>query len=183
MKKIIINAFFLFIALLSGVSLFVLKYQVKAEERHLHQIHREILQNKREIHMLEAEWAYFNSPARLKELVKTQTNWAMIEPEQLVTLTDIPMRPREDEGLVEVIETEDDKLNKEKEQKKSKSTQKEFLSVSKKMSVKAKPNLDSLAQSAKSVSQKSDETKSRLKGHSQADYVWSNKDKKGRKDP
>ena len=73
MKKIIVNAFFLLVALLSGISLFVLKYQVKAEERHLHQIHREILQNNREIHMLEAEWAYLNSPSRLKELVKTQT--------------------------------------------------------------------------------------------------------------
>ena len=184
MKKIIVNAFFLLVALLSGISLFVLKYQVKAEERHLHQIHREILQNNREIHMLEAEWAYLNSPSRLKELVKTQTDWEMIEPEQLVTLTDIPMRPRDDEQTVEIIETEDEKLSKEKEKNKPKPTQKEFLSVSQQTISHHKQTLSSLAQSAKSVSHKKHETLSRLKGTSQSDYVWSNKDEtKGRMNP
>lgn len=101
MKKIILNGLCLLIALLSGISLFVLKYHVKAEERELKKIHREILQNKREIHMLEAEWAYLNDPQRLLALVQSQTDWQNISPKQLIVLTDIPMRPIQEETEIE----------------------------------------------------------------------------------
>lgn len=93
MKKLIINSICLLIALISGVGLFVLKYQVKDEENTLNRIHREILKNKREIHMLEAEWAHLNDPQRLQELVAAQTNWQTIKAEQIARLTEIPMRP------------------------------------------------------------------------------------------
>ena len=45
MIKIIFNSFCLAIALISGISLFVLKYQVKAEEKQLQTIY-EFLKNK-----------------------------------------------------------------------------------------------------------------------------------------
>lgn len=107
MKKTVINAFCFFIAVLSGICLFILKYQVKEEERSLQKIHREILQNKREIHMLEAEWAYLNDPQRLLELVTTQTNWETISSKQISTLYDIPLRPKLLPAAPEIIETEE----------------------------------------------------------------------------
>lgn len=106
MKKALINALCLAIALLSGISLFILKYQVKEEEKSLKTIHREILQNKREIHMLEAEWAHLNDPQRLMELVKSQTKWETISAKQISTLSDIPLRPEVLPAAPEVIETE-----------------------------------------------------------------------------
>lgn len=96
MKKLIINSICLFIAVISGVLLFVLKYQVKEQETILHQIHRQILRNKREIHMLEAEWAHLNDPQRLQELVAAQTSWQTIQAHQIVKISDLPMRSVED---------------------------------------------------------------------------------------
>ncbi len=104
MRKTLINALCLFIAVLSGICLFILKYQVKEEERLLQKIHREILQNKREIHMLEAEWAHLNDPQRLLELVQSQTNWERISAKQISMLSDIPLRPELLPKAPEVIE-------------------------------------------------------------------------------
>ena len=92
MKKMLINGICLLIAILSGVGLFVLKYQVKAQESVLKSIHQDILKNKREMHMLEAEWAHLNDPARLQKLVMEQTNWVNIQSQQLIKLDDIPLK-------------------------------------------------------------------------------------------
>ena len=92
MRKFIINSIFLLIAVLSGVGLFVLKYQVKEKETELGLIHLGILKTKRELHMLEAEWAHLNDPKRLKALVTSQTNWEVITSNQLVELEDLPLK-------------------------------------------------------------------------------------------
>ena len=125
MKKTLINALCLFIAVLSGICLFILKYQVKEEERQLQKIHREILQNKREIHMLEAEWAHLNDPQRLLELVKSQTNWKTVSADQISTLSDIPLRPELLPAAPEVIETAEEAPQTESE----KQTVKEIVSI------------------------------------------------------
>ncbi len=98
MKKFLINLIFLLIAVLSGIALFTLKYQVKEKETELKQIHVNILKTKRDLHMLEAEWAYLNDPQRLKEIVTTQTNWKVIQSNQLVKLDDLPVKLEEKDG-------------------------------------------------------------------------------------
>ncbi len=95
MRKFIINTIFLLVAVLSGISLFVLKYQVKEKETELRHIHLDILKTKRELHMLEAEWAHLNDPKRLKALVTSQTNWEVITSEQLIELEDLPLKAEE----------------------------------------------------------------------------------------
>ena len=95
MRKFLINFLFLIVAVLSGVGLFVLKYQVKEKETELKNIHSEILKLKRELHMLEAEWAHLNDPKRLKALVTSQTQWEVIKADQLVHLEDIPFKINE----------------------------------------------------------------------------------------
>jgi hypothetical protein len=97
MKKFLINMLFLMVAVFSGVGLFVLKYQVKEKETELKNIHVNILKTKRALHMLEAEWAHFNDPTRLKAIVTTQTDWKVIKSEQLVKLDDLPIKLSEDE--------------------------------------------------------------------------------------
>lgn len=201
MIKILLNAFCLAVALISGISLFVLKYQVKAEEKQLQTIHREILQNKREIHMLEAEWAYLNDPQRLQALVSSQTEWQTIAPEQIVTLSDIPMRPAEAKSEPEIIETESDEKSDETTKP---PVQKEFVPVATRQvktdekavasstktveTMRKSPqdhsqkSLDSLAQNAKSLTINNktarSTSKSRLNGTTGKDFVWSAKKKK-----
>ena len=96
MRKFIINTIFLLIAVLSGVGLFVLKYQVKEKETELRLIHLDILKTKRELHMLEAEWAHLNDPKRLKALVTSQTNWEVITSKQLIEIADLPLKEEDD---------------------------------------------------------------------------------------
>lgn len=114
MKKILINTICLLLALLSGISLFVLKYQVKEQEEILKTIHREILKNKREIHMLEAEWAHLNDPQRLLDLVVAQTDWKTISAKQIATLTDIPMKERISDTIEVLVEEETTEKTKKK---------------------------------------------------------------------
>lgn len=198
MIKIVFNSFCLAIALISGISLFVLKYQVKAEEKQLQTIYREILQNKREIHMLEAEWAYLNDPQRLQALVHSQTNWQTIGPKQIVILSDIPMRPAEQKDEPEIIQTETERNESVKPV-----MQKEFVPVATRhvqtdntktgvvhsTSDESKLSLDSLTQKAKSLTQKKNSysekemnlttlSESKLTGSSEKDFVWSAKKKK-----
>ncbi len=189
MVKIIFNGFCLLIALLSGISLFVLKYHVKAEEELLQKTHREILQTKREIHMLEAEWAYLNDPQRLLALVESQTDWQVIAPKQLVTLTDIPMRPEDTSDEIDVaVEKAVDPVKK---------VQKEFVKIAPRNTLSANDKpveptpktvapsiqtekilLSDLAQNAKALTEKEKKPQTRksvskLKGKTQKDFVWS----------
>ncbi|MBO7243742.1 MAG: hypothetical protein J6V53_00475 [Alphaproteobacteria bacterium] len=97
MKKFLINILFLLVAVLSGVGLFTLKYQVKEKETELKRIHANILKTKRDLHMLEAEWAHLNDPKRLKAIVTNQTDWKVIKAEQLVRVDDLPIKLEEPE--------------------------------------------------------------------------------------
>lgn len=97
MKKFLINMLFLVIAVLSGACLFSLKYQVKEKETELKRIHVNILKTKRDLHMLEAEWAHLNDPKRLKAIVTNQTDWKVIKSDQLVRLDDLPIKLEETE--------------------------------------------------------------------------------------
>lgn len=206
MLKIILNAFCLMIALISGISLFVLKYHVKAEEEKLQSIHREILQNKRALHMLEAEWAYLNDPQRLLALVHSQTEWKPIASEQIVALSDIPMRETEEIKEAEIINTEKESSVASKPTPK---IQKEFVPMApqptvakktnnasasksttdsdeKRQSATQKQSLDSLAQSAKALSggrveENGKKSRSQLNGTTQKDFVWSPRKKSNSK--
>lgn len=93
MKQLFLNLFCFLLALISGISLFVLKYHVKELEETLKVTHREILQTKRDIHMLEVEWAHLNDPAILLDIVQKHTDWEIISPKQISILSDIPMKP------------------------------------------------------------------------------------------
>lgn len=97
MKKFLINVMFLLMAVFSGVALFSLKYQVKEKETELKRIHVNILKTKRDLHMLEAEWAHLNDPKRLKAIVTNQTDWKVIKSEQLIKVDDLPIKLEEAE--------------------------------------------------------------------------------------
>ncbi len=93
MKRLVWNVFFILIAVFSGVRAFMVKYDVIAKEDQLKEIYRQILDDKREIHMLQAEWMYLNDPQRLKQLIAAQTVFAPVLRTQIVSVADLPDIP------------------------------------------------------------------------------------------
>ena len=73
--------------------MFVLKYTVINREDELKAIHRQIIEDSRAIHILEAEWAVENHPKRLMELVKNQTRLEPIVADQIQEVKDLPEKP------------------------------------------------------------------------------------------
>lgn len=53
---------------LGAVSLFQMKYQIEAKERLLQDLQKQYISDQRSLRVLNAEWAYLNSPAYLQEL-------------------------------------------------------------------------------------------------------------------
>lgn len=92
MRRWLINVLCLILAVVSGIQLFVLKYRVIDKEEELKAIHRQILNDSREIHMLKADWALLNDPVRLRALV-AQTDFKPIGAGQIKEWDDMPLRP------------------------------------------------------------------------------------------
>lgn len=59
---------------LSVFALFQVKYKVQNLNRDLAEIQRQTMSDKQAIHVLNAEWAYLNRPARLKQLADRYLN-------------------------------------------------------------------------------------------------------------
>ena len=56
------------LSIFAGVSMFVLKHQVRSLEGNLQHLERAIVAEQEAIHVLAAEWSYLNQPARLEGL-------------------------------------------------------------------------------------------------------------------
>jgi hypothetical protein len=83
----------LLLAAALSLILFVVKYQVSDLEQELTELDRAIVQERRAIHVLKAEWSHLNDPARLAGLVERHLELAPVSPDQLGTLRELPARP------------------------------------------------------------------------------------------
>ena len=92
MKRWLLSFVCLAVAVAACVQMFVLKYKVIEKEDELKAIHKQILEDSREIHMLEAEWAVKNDPERLYQLVTSQTNFKPITAPQVQSMTGLPVK-------------------------------------------------------------------------------------------
>lgn len=92
-----INFIFIAIAIVAGVGMFLLKYQVIEKEERLFRLHRQIAADKREIHMLQGDWASLNDPERLRALVQKQTNFKPLGANQVINPKMVPLRQKETE--------------------------------------------------------------------------------------
>ena len=70
MKQLTLNLICLTFAILSGIGMFLLKYHVLDQEKELGQIRRQIIEDRRELHVLKADWAVLTDPQHLRELIK-----------------------------------------------------------------------------------------------------------------
>jgi len=53
------------------------------------------------VHILEAEWSFLNSPARLSALAQRHLNMAPIPAERVITFADLPLpgAPEDEDGV------------------------------------------------------------------------------------
>ena len=81
------------LAIIVGLGLFAIKYQAKDLENQLASINREIVRNREEIHVLNAEWSYLNDPARLREMSIRLLVMQPLAPAQIATLDTLGTPP------------------------------------------------------------------------------------------
>lgn len=75
----------------AGAGLFLLKYQVQAEERHLKEVRKDIVGTEQSIHVLKAEWSYLNDPIRLREQAERHLAMHPMRANQIVSIETVPM--------------------------------------------------------------------------------------------
>jgi hypothetical protein len=80
------------LAVLSGTGLFLVKYEVQALEERLAAINHDILDDMEAVHVLKAEWAWLNQPARLDDLGRRLLDMEPVSSAQIRSIADIPMR-------------------------------------------------------------------------------------------
>ena len=84
--------FWLGLAIAAGYATIQFKYDVQALERELTQLDAKILRHQEAIHVLKAEWAYLNEPARLERLSRSYLDLSPVRGSQIVDLAALPGR-------------------------------------------------------------------------------------------
>ncbi len=84
------------LAIIAGVAMFMVKYEVQSLEEDLVRANRQIRADRAQIHVLQAEWAYLNEPGRLRDLAEKHLGLKTVEPTQIISLAALP--PRRDMG-------------------------------------------------------------------------------------
>ena len=79
------------LAAIAGTSLFMLKYEVQAQEQRLSVLHKDIAETEESIHVLKAEWSYLNEPLRLREETERNLGMHPLKPGQIASIDSLPM--------------------------------------------------------------------------------------------
>ena len=70
MKQSSFNFICFYFAIIAGVGMFLMKYHVSAKEKELWLLRRQIVNDKRELHLLKADWAMLTDPQNLRKIIK-----------------------------------------------------------------------------------------------------------------
>ena len=84
--------FWIALAIAAGYATIQFKYDVQALERELTQLDAKILRHQEAIHVLKAEWAFLNEPARLERLSRSYLDLSPLRGSQIVDLASLPGR-------------------------------------------------------------------------------------------
>ena len=104
MKQSSFNFICLGIAVVSGICMFLLKYHVLDKEKELAQLRRQILSDRRELHLLKADWAVLTDPQHLRVLIK-ETNLKPLQAKQIIHPNELEDRPVSSEKEAKAGET------------------------------------------------------------------------------
>ena len=88
------------IAILTGIGLFLVKYEVRALEETLLGINRQVVANQEATHILKAEWAHLNDVRHIEALNHRYLTLQPVSPLQLRRVDALPMRPEKVEQPV-----------------------------------------------------------------------------------
>ena len=83
---------------LVGCGMFVMKNKVQTLEKELAQINRNIQDDVKTIHVLNAEWSHLNSPSRLRTLANKHILLNPVKPEQIINYSALPFDYEADES-------------------------------------------------------------------------------------
>jgi hypothetical protein len=72
------------LAVLGAVGVFQMKYQIETKERLFRQLQQQYLSDQKSLRVLEAEWAYLNSPASLQELTGKYLELGPVPPNRIL---------------------------------------------------------------------------------------------------
>lgn len=98
MKRFVILCW-LVAASVTALILFQIKQEVRGLEEEIAGTQREILRDQEAVHVLEAEWSYLNSPARIASLAERHLNLAPIPAERVIGFDDLPLPGTPDDAL------------------------------------------------------------------------------------
>lgn len=75
----------------TALILFQIKQEVRVLEDEIAGTQRQILHDQEAVHILEAEWSYLNSPARIATLAERHLKMAPIPAERVISFADLPL--------------------------------------------------------------------------------------------
>jgi hypothetical protein len=90
------------LAVVIGVSMYLLKYKVQALEDQLTAKREQIARNRGAIRVLEAEWTYLNDPGRLRRLSAQYLGFGPAVPQNVIDISALPMRDPTAAGTAQV---------------------------------------------------------------------------------
>ena len=89
--KTAISVLWVMFTFVIGAYYFVLTNDVQNLEKELAQINRDIENDIRDIHILEADWSELNNPERLRTLAGKYISLDFIKPEQIINYSALPL--------------------------------------------------------------------------------------------
>ena len=92
----VINLVAVMAVILSSFSLYRVKQEARAEAYKVAEVRRDIAREEEAIDILKAEWSYLNQPSRIQDLAGRYLELKPTDVHQIVTLQDLPQRPREE---------------------------------------------------------------------------------------
>ncbi|MEQ8354880.1 MAG: hypothetical protein RH942_05035 [Kiloniellaceae bacterium] len=84
----------------AALVLFQIKQDVRGLEQEIAQTRSDILRDQEAVHILEAEWSYLNSPARISALAERYLEMAPIPAERVVGFADLPLPGGLEQGIL-----------------------------------------------------------------------------------
>ena len=90
------TAMFAILALL----LYDVKYNVRTEQSHTHALERELIEERKRLHMVELEWARLSRPERIAELAQRHLDLRSTAPAQLMDTSQAVLRSVSQDGAL-----------------------------------------------------------------------------------
>lgn len=80
------------LALVAGIALFVVKYQVQTLESDLAGLRQQLEESREAVHVLHAEWTYLTDPQRLSKLAERHLPLEPMSQANIARIADLPLR-------------------------------------------------------------------------------------------